>query len=107
MKNFRPQTTKVKKGSWTVFLDLCKGCGICLVKCPAKALIHWLQGDFSRRSSAEGGIAQPRMKPKASLFGKEKGVGGKPAPKVISEKCNLCQICEINCPDVAIRVDKK
>jgi len=79
MKNFDPKTTKVKKGSWTVFLGLCKGCGICLIKCPEKALI----------------------------FGKEKGIVGKSAPKVIAEKCNLCQICEINCPDVAIRADKK
>ncbi|MBU3957045.1 4Fe-4S binding protein [Patescibacteria group bacterium] len=78
MKNFEPKTTKTKKGTWTVFLGLCKGCGICLVKCPVKALI----------------------------FGKEKGVVGQSAPKVIPEKCNLCQTCEINCPDVAIRVDK-
>lgn len=78
MKDFIPKTTKVKKGSWTVFPDLCKGCGICLEKCPTKALV----------------------------FDKEKGIGGKPVPKVIAEKCNLCQTCEVNCPEVAIRVDK-
>jgi len=78
MKDFQPKTTQVKNGSWTVFKGLCKGCGICMEKCPNKALI----------------------------FGKEKGVANKPAPKVIAEKCNLCQTCEINCPELAIRVDK-
>lgn len=79
MKNFKPKTTKVKKGSWTVFQGLCKGCGICLAKCPNQALI------FDQ---------------------KNKGVAGKAMPKVIAEKCNLCQTCEINCPELALRIDK-
>lgn len=78
MKNFDPKKTKVKKGTWTVFLDLCKGCGICLAKCPTKALI----------------------------FDKEKGIINKSTPKVLTDKCNLCQTCEVNCPELAIRVDK-
>lgn len=78
MKNFRPKTIKVKTGSWTVFLDLCKGCGICLEKCPTKAL----------------------------KFGNEKGSTNQPAPHILPDKCNLCRICQINCPDCAIRVDK-
>ncbi len=78
MKDFRPETTKVKKGSWTVFLDLCKGCGLCLVKCPKKAL----------------------------CFGKKQGVYSTPAPAVDPEKCELCGICEMLCPDSAIRQEK-
>ncbi len=79
MKNFRPKATKVKKAHWTVFSELCKGCGICLEKCPNKALI----------------------------FGKEKGFTGRSLPQVIPEKCNLCQACENHCPELAIRIDKK
>lgn len=77
-KDFNGKLTKVKKGSWTVFTELCKSCGICLQKCPNKALI----------------------------FGKEKGFTGKPLPQVISDKCTFCQSCQLNCPDCAIRVDK-
>ncbi|MFZ5366380.1 MAG: ATP-binding protein [Patescibacteria group bacterium] len=76
--NFRGKTTKVKKGSWTVFLGLCKGCGICLEKCPFKALI----------------------------FSKDLGVYSTPVPCVDPLKCNLCGICEIFCPDSAIKVEK-
>lgn len=55
MKNFKPKITKVKEGSWTIFLGLCKGCGICLEKCPTKALI---------------GIPTPKVNPeKCSLCG--------------------------------------
>jgi len=79
MKNFKHKTTKVKKGSWTVFLGLCKGCGLCLEKCPTKAII----------------------------FSSEKGVYNQPVPKINPEKCNLCGICETICPDCALRVEKK
>lgn len=37
-KDFNGKLTKVKKGSWTVFTELCKSCGLCLQKCPNKAL---------------------------------------------------------------------
>ncbi len=77
--NFKPKKTKLKNGSWTVFLGLCKGCGICLVKCPQKAL----------------------------YFGKEKGVYSTPAPEVDPQKCKLCGICEIFCPDSAIKTEKE
>lgn len=78
MRDFKPKSTKVKGGSWTVFLGLCKSCGICLEKCPNEALI----------------------------FSKNLGITNKPVPQVISGKCNLCQTCQISCPDCAIRVDK-
>ena len=78
MEDFKPKTTKVKQGSWIVFHGLCKGCGICLEKCPSKALI----------------------------FGRDLGIYSTPAPEVIPQKCSLCKICEIICPDCAIRVEK-
>ena len=78
MKKHKAKTTTIKNGTWTVFSTLCKGCGICLVKCPTKALV----------------------------FGKDFGVYLTPAPRVLAEKCNLCKICEISCPDCAIRVEK-
>lgn len=77
-KDFNGKVTKVKNGSWTVFSELCKSCGLCLQKCPNKALI----------------------------FGKEKGFTGGSLPQVDPEKCNLCRTCEINCPDCAIKVEK-
>lgn len=79
MKDFKAKTSKVKEGSWTIFLELCKGCGICLEKCPQKALI----------------------------FGKDKGIYSTSAAQVIAEKCTLCGICEMSCPDCAIRIDKQ
>jgi len=79
MKNFKPQTTKIRGGSWTIFLGLCKSCGLCLEKCPTRAII----------------------------YSKEKGIYRKHAPRVISENCNLCGICETICPDCALKVDKK
>lgn len=77
MMNFKPKAKKIKNGSWTVFLGLCKGCGICLEKCPTKALI----------------------------FGKDLGIYSTPAPAVIPQKCNLCQVCENICPDCALKVE--
>lgn len=79
MRDFKHQTTKIKSGSLTVFLELCKGCGICLVKCPKKCLSN----------------------------SNQKGVYDTPAPKVEPEKCILCGICEIVCPDQAIKVEKE
>ena len=79
MKDFQPKSTEVRKGNWTVFKGLCKGCGICLLKCPNQALV----------------------------FGQDKGVSNQSIPKVLANKCNLCQTCEVNCPERAIRVDEK
>ncbi len=76
--NFKPKKTRVKKGSWTIFLGLCKGCGFCLVKCPKKAL----------------------------YFGKDQGIYSTPAPTVDSQKCELCGLCETFCPDSALKVEK-
>jgi len=56
----------------------CKGCGICILKCPVNAL----------------------------SFGKNLGVYGTPTPEIDLEKCIACGNCFKFCPDCAIRVIK-
>ena len=62
------------------FPYLCKGCGLCVERCPKNAL------SFS----------------KVDL-----GVYGTPMPQVDLDKCIGCKICQITCPDCAIKVVKK
>ncbi len=57
----------------------CKGCGICIVKCPFKAL----------------------------AFGKNLGFCATPIPDIDLEKCTNCGICSRFCPEGAINVEKK
>jgi len=78
-KYFKPKTYKGSKKSWTNFRALCKSCGTCLEICPTKAL----------------------------KYGKDLAYYGQPAPDCNIKKCIACKLCEINCPDSAIRVDKK
>jgi len=59
--------------------NLCKGCGICILKCPVKAL----------------------------QFGEESGVFALPVPTIDIAKCIACGNCRRFCPDGAIGVDKK
>jgi 2-oxoglutarate ferredoxin oxidoreductase subunit delta len=79
MKDFKPKTIKIKNGSWTVFLELCKGCGICLIKCPQKSL----------------------------FFSKEQGMYANSTAQTDPDKCLLCGICELDCPEAAIKVVKE
>lgn len=69
----------MKKNSWIIFPYLCKGCGLCLEKCPTKAL----------------------------SFGQVKGVYGNPTPQIDEKKCIWCGLCEEVCPDCALVVKKK
>lgn len=68
-----------EKGSWTVFVALCKGCGLCMEKCP-KDCLSW--------SSHLGAYGTPTIEPKM-------------------EDCIACGICQAVCPDCAIAVVKK
>lgn len=67
------------KKTWTCFPEYCKGCSLCITRCPVKAL----------------------------QFSEEIGFLGNQIPKVDLEKCIACSLCEKNCPDGAIKVDKK
>lgn len=68
------------KKKLVVFHDLCKGCGICIEKCPRDAIFE----------------------SKTDL-----GYYSTPTVEIDLEKCNSCGICEICCPDSAIKIDKK
>lgn len=60
-----------------VYPELCKGCGICVLKCPVKAI----------------------------SFSEEIGYFGNPITKVDNSKCILCGNCSFFCPDTAIHVE--
>jgi 2-oxoglutarate ferredoxin oxidoreductase subunit gamma len=67
------------KKTWTRFPQYCKGCALCITRCPVKAL----------------------------QFTKDVGFLGNPIPIVDINKCIACELCEKTCPDGAIKVDKK
>lgn len=78
-KDFKPKIFKKGNNKLVVFQGLCKGCGLCILKCPQKAI------RFSK---------------------KELGVYSTPTVEIDLEKCNLCGICQVTCPDFAINVKK-
>ena len=84
MKDFKEKATQITnerfKGSWTVYLGLCKGCLMCIEKCP-----------FAAISPSE----------------KDIGAYGTPSVAVDPQKCTLCQVCEQICPDCALKVEKE
>lgn len=67
-----------EKGSFTLYPGFCKGCGLCIEKCPTSVL-GWSD---------------------------TLGVYGTPAvlPVVPDKVCNSCGICQLICPDCAIKV---
>lgn len=69
---------KNDKGTWTVFSKLCKGCGLCLAKCPKKCM----------------------------TWSKDLGVYGTPRVEANVDECIFCGICQAACPDCAILVEK-
>ena len=68
-----------EKKSWERFPGLCKGCGLCIVQCPVKAL----------------------------TFSNELNFLGTQLPQVDIGKCTTCGLCQLTCPDGAIKVTKK
>lgn len=63
----------------TIIPDHCKSCGICIEKCPFKAL----------------------------YFGEKLGLFSLPIPEVDLKKCTACDICSRFCPDGAINIEKE
>jgi len=70
---------KNDKISWTRFPEYCKGCGLCIVRCPVHAL----------------------------SFSDDTGFLGTPLPAVDLDKCTACGNCQRICPDGAIKVEKQ
>ena len=66
------------KKTATIVPERCKGCGLCITKCPVAAL----------------------------KFGKELGVYATPVPEIDLERCINCGNCRLFCPDGAIEVVK-
>lgn len=75
-----PTKTTNKKKEYYHWPSHCKGCGLCIEKCPVGAL-SW-------------------DKEKVNYF-------GAPIPIVDMDKCIACGICERICPDAAIKIKKK
>ena len=67
------------KKTWTRFPEYCKGCSLCIVRCPVHAL----------------------------TFSEDLGFLGNPMPVVDINKCIGCGMCEKTCPDGAIKVERK
>ncbi|MDI6710764.1 MAG: 4Fe-4S binding protein [Bacillota bacterium] len=68
---------KFNKGVFTVFPGLCKGCGLCIQKCPKNSL-GW--------SKVLGIYGTPSVEP--------------------DENCIACGICAAVCPDCAILIGR-
>ena len=79
MNNFKPKKFSKNGKTVVVFHGLCKGCGLCIEKCPFKAI---------------------------SYSEKELGVYSTASVEIDMEKCTACGICQITCPDMALRVEK-
>ncbi len=76
--NFNERTFEVEKGHWTIFPGFCKGCGLCIQKCPKKCM-SW-----------------------SDVL----GVYGTPSVE-INDQCIACGICQTFCPDCAISVARR
>lgn len=75
MKDFKPKIYQNDQKKITVFLGLCKGCGLCIERCPVKA-ISYSQKDTGHLST--------------------------PAVEIDIEKCINCGLCVLFCPDSAL-----
>ncbi|HYH02718.1 MAG TPA: 4Fe-4S binding protein [Bacillota bacterium] len=73
---FQSNCYPVSGGIWTLFPGLCKGCALCVEKCPSGSI----------------GITS------------ELGCYGTPVVGLHDENCIKCSACEDYCPDAAIRV---
>ena len=57
--------------------EWCKGCGVCIERCPVQALVY--SKEMNRK-----GYFPPEMVP--------------------DNKCNNCRLCELICPDFALGI---
>lgn len=79
-KKFRLKEFDGVKGVFIISPDLCKGCGLCLERCPHQ-VIDWSE---------------------------DLGIYGTPmAFPARMDDCIACGICQLVCPDAAILIEKK
>ncbi|HBL37006.1 MAG TPA: 4Fe-4S ferredoxin [Firmicutes bacterium] len=78
-QRFSVERWATARGSWTLFPELCKGCGLCIERCPVD-VIKW----------------SPEL-----------GAYGTNRVTVKAEGCITCKICAYYCPDAAISVAVK
>ena len=81
-KGFAVENVAKGKADWYLFTDLCKGCGLCIEKCPLKqsGCLNW---------------------------SKEVGIYQTPAVEPNPEICTACGMCATVCPDSAIKIVRK
>lgn len=76
-KSLKSITYQEKGLTWETYPGLCKSCGLCILRCPARALSYDQENiEFL----------------------------GMPAVKCDVEKCIVCRTCENICPECAIKV---
>lgn len=73
-------TEEYKGVIWKIDPELCKSCGLCILKCPKKAL------SFDLKNNEYLGM---------------------PVVKCDIEKCIACKTCQNFCPEGAIEVEKE
>lgn len=78
-KGYKIEDCAKGKADFYVYTDLCKGCGLCIAKCPMKCL-NW---------------------------SKEVGLYQTPAVEPNKDVCTACGMCSMVCPDSAIRIERK
>ena len=83
-KGYKIEGVGKGKADYYVYTDLCKGCGLCIAKCPMN-----------------------KAGKKCLQWSKEVGLYQTPAVAPDPEICIACGQCEMTCPDSAIRIEKK
>lgn len=73
---WKPNIYENDRGIFAVFPELCKGCGLCIEKCPTK-VIEW---------------------------SKELAFNGSPTVEPRMTGCIVCGTCQTVCPDAAIAI---
>ncbi|GAB4266641.1 4Fe-4S ferredoxin [Thermincola ferriacetica] len=77
-RQWEVNTYENEKGKFNLYPGLCKGCGLCIEKCPVK-VIEW---------------------------SKQLGFLGTPAVLPRMDGCIVCGTCQTVCPDAAIHIER-